>query len=282
VVGSKATSSDELGGLAFWEEDSESISAIGWRHSMKATALMVVGLMMVFAFLAVCNSGSVLAQQNPNSGQSAEKLPPDIHPETLSRATRLKKDDFTTDEEKQAYEHVMGERPKLSVSRWLGPTGTRLRIPEVAEIDHRELTMLLQKSGVDPKYLELTIAVATRETDNRDEFLNHEPDAIKVLGTKVEDIVRLRQDPKGLEEKEVAIIQFGRELFHEPIVSSKAFADLERNFGKKGALGITLIMCHYDSNALLMRAYDQHMDKRAECVTPHSGCVNPAQPLPSW
>ena len=249
---------------------------------MKATFLVVVGLMMAFAFLAISNSRSALAQQNSSVGQSAETLPPDIHPETLSRATRLKREDLTTDEEKQGYDRVMDLMPKQSVSRWLGPTGTRLGIPEVAEIDHRELTILRQKSGVDPKYIELTIAVATRETDNKDEFLNHEPDAIKVLGLKVEDIVRLRQDPKGLEEKEVAIIQFGRELFHQPIVSSKAFADLERNFGKKGALGITLIMCHYDSNGLLMRAYDQHMDKRAECVTPHSGCVNPAHPLSSW
>ena len=249
---------------------------------MKTAALVVVGLMTGFAFLALSNSRSVLAQQNSSGGQSAETLPTDIHPETLSRATRVKREDFTTDEEKQAYDRIMGLMPKQSASTWLGPTGTRLRIPEVAEIDHEELTVLRQKSGVDPKYIELTIAVATRETDNRDEFLNHEADAIKVLGPKVEDIVRLRQDPNGLEEKEVAIIRFGRELFHQPIVSSKAFADLERNFGKKGALGITLIMCHYDSNGLLMRAYDQHMDKRSECVTPHSGCVNPAHPLPSW
>jgi hypothetical protein len=249
---------------------------------MKATVLVVVGLIMAFVSVVVSNSHLLLAQQNSRTGQSAESLPPDVHPETLSRATRVKREDFTTDEEKQAYDRVMGLMPKQSVTRWLGPTGTRLRIPEEAEIDHMQLTMLSEKSGVDPKYIELTIAVATRETDNRDEFLNHELDAIKVLGVKVEDIVRLRQDPTGLEEKEVAIIQFGRELFHQPIVSSKTFADLERNFGKKGALAITLIMCHYDSNGLLMRAYDQHMDVRAECTTAHSGCVNPTHPLPSW
>lgn len=77
------------------------------------------------------------------------------------------------------------------------------------------------------------------------------------------EIVRNQQDTKGLEEKEALIIQFGRELFHQPKVSSKTFAGMERNFGKKGTLGITLTMGHYVSNALLMRAYDIQLFRRS-------------------
>ena len=89
---------------------------------------------------------TVAQQQKSDNAWVAEQvnLPPDIHPETLSRATRIKREDFTTDEERQAYDRVMGLMPKQSVARWLGPTGTRLRIPEVAEIDHTQLTFKFQ------------------------------------------------------------------------------------------------------------------------------------------
>jgi hypothetical protein len=132
--------------------------------------------------------------------------------------------------------------------------------------------MLHTKSGMEDKFVELTILVATRESGGKSEWLDHEPDGIKLLGKNVVDIIRNRQDTKGLPEKEAAIIQYGRELFQKPTVSSKTFADLERNFGRKDALIITLFMCYYSQSAVLMRAYDQHTDTRPECVQPHMGC----------
>jgi hypothetical protein len=257
---------------------------------MKASRqlLLVAGAVLVF-LAGIGFHKMALAQPQQGSDWVAEqagKLPPDIHPETLSRAARPKESDFTNPEDKKIFDSV-NNRPgsKQLFAKWLGPTGTRLQIPELAENYNQQIGMIhdaMTKNGVDKQYQELSIAVATRETDNRDEFLNHEPDAVKLYGQKIQDIVRTRADTTGLDPKQVAIIQFGRELFGKPKVSSKAFADLEKNFGKKGALSIALIMCYYDSNYDLMRVYDQHMDTSGKCPGPHSGCLDAKNPPPTW
>ncbi len=231
-----------------------------------------------------------LASAQPGEGSNwvaqQTKLPADIHPETLSRAIRPKESDFTDPQQKKVFDEV-NNRPgsKQLFARWLGPTGTRLQIPELALNYNEQIRLIheqMTKNGVQPQYQELTIAVATRETDNRDEFLNHEPDAVKLYGQKVEDIVRTRGETTGLDAKQAAIVHFGRDLFQKPVVSSGAFADLEKNFGKKGALSIALLMCYYDSNYDLMRVYDQHMDTSGKCPGPHSGCLDAKNPPPTW
>ena len=86
----------------------------------------------------------------------------------------------------------------------------------------------------------------TRESGNREEFIDHEEDAVKAYGQELEDIVRLRKDTKGLDDpKEVAIIEFGRELFKLPRtepISSKTFANMEKNLAGE-ALWPSLASC---------------------------------------
>jgi len=229
---------------------------------------VVVWMSMVLAFLEGFSSGSTFAQQSSGAVPSAEKLPPDVHPDTLSRMPRAKREDFTTDEEKQAFDRVIAISPQASKKNffegWLGPSGTRMQIPEVAEIYLKQGALIREKSGLEPKYRELAILVATRECDNKNEFIDHVSREItrKLLDPQVVEIVRNKQDTKGLEEKEALIIQFGRELFNQPKVSSRTFSEVERNFGRKTTLGITLTMGYYVSNALLMRAYDTQLFRK--------------------
>ena len=214
------------------------------------------------------------------------KLPSDVDPSTLCRVARTKESDFTGDEEKQIFNKINNEAgSKQLVSRWLGPTGIRLQIPAYAEAISGVGRAIHSKSGVDPRYMELTVAVTTREDGNRQEFINHEDDAIKAYGKELEDVVRLRKDSKGLDPKDAAIIEFGRELFKMPMmasVSSKAFADLEQNFGRRGAMGIIGLMAYYDGNWMLMRVYDQHMDTSGKCPGPHMGCLDTKNLPPAW
>ena len=60
-------------------------------------------------------------------------------------------------------------------------------------------------------------------------------------------------------EKDQVLIEYGREIFEQPKVSSKTFADMERLFGRRGTLAMTLIMAHYTDNSILYRAYDQQI-----------------------
>jgi 4-carboxymuconolactone decarboxylase len=242
---------------------------------MKPLTIVVLWMMMIFAFIARYGSRVTFAQSSSGVAQSSQKLPPDIRPDTLSRMPRTKREDLTTDEARQAFDRVMVLSPKQKVSRWLGETGTRLQVPELALVYQEQIGMLHEKGGLEPKYAWLAILVATRETDDESGFLTHAPDAIKQgIDPKVVEIVRTRSDTKGLEAKQAAIIQFGRELFQQPIVSSKTFAEAERQLGRKGTLGMTLFMCYYMANRMLMRAYDQHLDTSPGCVDPHNGCAS--------
>jgi 4-carboxymuconolactone decarboxylase len=241
---------------------------------MNAFTVVVLWVTMAFAFLGGFGSRSALAQQSSAAGQSAEKLPPDIRPDSFNRMPRPKREDFTTEEEKQAFERVLAFEPSIAdqnatnaggsvLGGELGPSGVRAQIPEVAEIYRKLDIMIHQKSGLDPKNIELTVLVALRETNNKVEWQGHEREKnFKLLSPNVVDIVRNNQDTKGLEEKEALIIQFGRELFRQPKVSSKIFAETERVFGRRSTLCITLLMGYYAQNTLLYRAYDFHKDPR--------------------
>src|ERR1700674_3565158 len=101
------------------------------------------------------------------------QLPRDVHSDTLSRMPRPRESDFATAEEKEIFNRVMHRNPTQSTMRWLGPTGTRVAIPAYAEGQGRVNQAIQSKSGVDPKYMELVVAVVTRETGNVEEFLNH-------------------------------------------------------------------------------------------------------------
>ena len=214
------------------------------------------------------------------------KLPPDVHPDTLSRMPRPQQSDFTNDKDKVAFNKIMSGSDSLSKMRWLGPMGTRLAIPRSAEGAERTFDVIHKYGGVDPKYMELTVAVATRENGDRQEFIEHEDDAIKAYGKELEDVVRLRKSTQGLDPKAASIIEFGRDLYKLPrseSVSSKYFADLQQNFGKKGALAIIALMSYYDQNWVLLRVYDQHMDTNPDCLPGgHHGCLNLKNPPPAW
>jgi 4-carboxymuconolactone decarboxylase len=225
----------------------------------------ILALVLLGGFGPSCT----LAQQDASAGQSAQKLPSDIHPDTLARVARPTKNDFTTEEEKQAFDRVLAFEPSIKEQKgMLEPTGVRAYMPQVAELTRKQISTIREESGLDPKWIALAALVSIREVDNKVEWQSHERSALKVLAPKVVDVVRDSQDTSGLDPKEALIIQFGREVFHQPRVSSKTFADTQRSFGARGALGITLIMGYYMSNVLVYRAYDIHMDTSAAPVVP--------------
>jgi hypothetical protein len=199
--------------------------------------------------------------------QGAEKLPADVYPDTLCRIPRLRRNDFSVETEKRAFDRVLALAPtfKNLPGTWLGPAGIRLQIPELEVIYLEQMKMIRASTGLDQKYLEIATLVATREFNNKSEFLDHasRETTQKLVSPKIVEIIKNEEPTIGLGEKEAAIIQFGRELFHEPKVSSETFATMERLFGRKGTVSITLLMSHYSTNELLMRAYDSQLFRRA-------------------
>ncbi|HEY4355224.1 MAG TPA: hypothetical protein VGN16_05725 [Acidobacteriaceae bacterium] len=245
---------------------------------MRAFQLLLMGLIVTIGLQERLGFHSVSAQQSSVAGKSTDSLPSDVYPDTLARAPRMKKSDFTTEEEKQAYDRVLAISPTTAEwnvpGAWLGPTGTRILIPELAEIYLQQGLTIRKKGGLEPRFQELTILVATRECDNKNEFLDHasRENTRKMISPKIVDIIRNEKDTMGLDEKDALVIRFGRELFHQPKVSSKTFADMQRTFGRKGTLAITLLMGYYSTNELVMRVYDQQLYRR----------VGERAPAPPW
>jgi len=213
-------------------------------------------------------------------------LPPGIFPETLCRIPRVKESDFTTDEDKQAFDKVNNAPgSKQLVSRWLGPTGMRLQIPVYAVKANAQNKAFRTKSDVDAKYMEFAAGLATRENGSREQYIDHIEDGIKVYGEQAQEIIQLRKGPAGLDAKQTAILEFARDLYKMPRtapVSSQVFANLEKNFGPRGAMGIVAIMAYYDTNLMLIRTYDQHMDTRPNCSGSHMGCMDMNHLPPAW
>lgn len=192
-----------------------------------------------------------------SSSTSVEKLPPDVDPNSLSRMPRTKRSDFTAEDELKAYDEVVGMESRFGAQTGaLGGTLTRVQLPTVG-LKYRDLLNELQaKCGIEKKYRELTIIVASRESKNATEWVAH----AKNVRPDLVEIVRNDKDVSGLEEKEATLIRFGREMARDPKVSSQTFADMERLFGRRSTLAITLINSYYAASAMLFRAYDQHLN----------------------
>ena len=73
---------------------------------MNALHGMVLGMMMAMVFLPGLGSRSALAQQSSGAGQSAIKLPSDVDPDSFARIPRAKREDLTTEEERQAFDRL--------------------------------------------------------------------------------------------------------------------------------------------------------------------------------
>ena len=223
-------------------------------------AVSLIGLTIMVSLLSG-GFGSVkaLAQQSAPATQSMEKLPADIHPDSLSRIPRAKREDLTTEEERQAFDRLVGANA-ISQTGPLGPTGTRLHFPIAAELYRNAVRWIRENAGLEPRFVELAILVATRETNGQYEWLAHEPSALEAgLLQETIDIVKFKRDTKELGEKEQVLIRFGREMSREPKVSSKTFADMERLFGRKGTLAVTMLIAHYSTSSILLHTYDQHL-----------------------
>jgi hypothetical protein len=238
-------------------------------------------LLTIFVETGIATPVPTASQDNSLLAR-AKNLPPDVHPETLSRMPPLKREDLSTDGERLAYDRVVADNPRMKGRIWLGPTGTRLLVPELAETYDQQMKLLKEKGDLEPKYLELAAAIAMRESDYKGEWLNHQPDRSVLLEPAVEEILLKNGDISALAPKEAVMIKYGRELFRQPVISSVTFAEMERTFGRKETLAATLIMCYFASDAVFMRAYDQHMDASPTCNGYRMGCINERSLLDIW
>ena len=226
------------------------------------TVLAVSAMVGIFAFAGGYSARTVLAQQAPASAATAAKLPPDVHPDTGSRMPLATRDEFTTDEDLKAFDTAVAAAPDMVKPGYSDP-GNRIRLHvPVVHIAYRDtIQNLNRKNNLEAHYAQLATLIACREMNEEYDWLNHEKQSAgKSIPRETIEIVRNKQDTKSLPEKDQVLIEYGREIFRTPKVTSKTYADMERLFGRRGTLAMTLIMAHYTDNSILYRAYDQQID----------------------
>ena len=99
---------------------------------------------------------------------------------------------------------------------------------------------------LNPHVRELAIMVACRETNYNLEWNAHEASALKAgVAQKAIDIVRAKGALTGLDEKDAAVIRFGRQMLTDRKMDSATFAKTVELFGQNGAMDIVAVMNTY-------------------------------------
>ena len=226
----------------------------------------VVAASLAGVFLLGFGFRGLVAQQSAGTRQSAQALPPDVLPDSLARIPWPTKDDccpLNSEEERQAFAKsgATAENPKRPPSMGLG--GMRAYFPLYART-YGETHQWLDKEGkLEPRYVELAMVVGTREIGvggAREWFIHSRAARREGVSDETLEVVRAQRDTRGLDPKDAALIQFGREMVRGPKVTSKTFAETERLFGRRGTLVISFQVARYAALALGARAYDVQLE----------------------
>ena len=184
------------------------------------------------------------------------RLPADIHPESLSRLPPVQRADLD-DEGKRIWDGLAGTGTSIPRT---GPSAVTMHSPRAAEPIYA-LNQVLRKTVAGSKYFELAALVAAREFDQQYEWSSHEPAGLKAgLDQSVIDVVKYnRAIPADMPEKEAAVIRLSRAIFRDRKVSPELWANMERLFGRQGALEVTMIMADYAMAGFILTAVDQQL-----------------------
>jgi 4-carboxymuconolactone decarboxylase len=189
---------------------------------------------------------AIAAAQSPT-------LPRDLDPDSRARLPYLQRKDF--DEANQKLFDTLPGRGKDDVLR--GPLAFAAYNPAVAKALF-DLHNAAVAGSLNPRVRELAIMVACRETNYNLEWNGHEATALKNgVDAKVLDVVRKRGPLTGLDDKDAAVIRFGRQIFTDKKVDSATYAKVVEAFGKRGAMDLVAVMITYADSGFYGIAVDE-------------------------
>jgi len=205
--------------------------------------------------LWVLASGLLMSAAALAYAQSAARLPADLDPDSRARLPYLQRKDM--DEKNQTIFDTLPGRSPEGILR--GPLAFAAYNPGVAKALF-DLHNAAVAGTLDPHVRELAILVACRETNYSLEWNAHEAAALKAgVDAKVIDIVRRHGALTGVDEKDAAVIRFGRQMLHDDRMDSATFAKAAQLFGKRGAMDLVAVMSTYAVSGFYAIAVDEHM-----------------------
>jgi 4-carboxymuconolactone decarboxylase len=193
----------------------------------------------------------------PGTLVTAQDLPKDVDPQSLSRLPNVKRADLDADG-KRIYDDLAGGEGKTVTPT--GPAAISLQSPKVAEAIQM-LNQYLRFHGVlKQRDFEVAILVAAREFDQQYEWSGHEAGARAAkVPDAVIDAIKYRKDTTGLSDRDTLLITFARDSFHSHRISSELYAKAVETFGRQGTLELATIIGDYAMAAIMLNATDQHV-----------------------
>jgi len=180
--------------------------------------------------------------------------PADLDPDSHARLPYLQRKDL--DEPSQKIFDVLPGRSPAGVLG--GPLAFAAYNPAVAKALF-DLHNAAVAGTLDPHVRELAIMVACRETNYSLEWNAHEASALKAgVDPKVIDVIRRGAALTGIDEKDAAVIRFGRQIYRDGKMDSATFAKAVQLFGKRGAMDLVAVMSTYAVSGFYAIAVDEH------------------------
>jgi 4-carboxymuconolactone decarboxylase len=180
------------------------------------------------------------------------KLPADLDPQSRARLSYLKKSDMDAKGQK-VLETFASKDDTLT-----GPLAFAAYNSGVAQALLDLHNAAVTGGTLDPHTRELAILVACRETNYNLEWNGHEASGLKAgIDAKVIDVVRYNRPLDGVNERDAAVIRFGRQLFHDKRVDSATFAKAAELWGKRGVMDMVAVMNTYAVSGYFAIAVDE-------------------------
>lgn len=203
--------------------------------------------------LAVAAAGAANAQTRTT-------LPADVDATSLARLPYLQRKDVSEETGQQVFDifdRTKGRSPDDTLS---GPLAFAMYNPFVAKALLDLHDGAVGKGTLDAHARELAILVACRETNYDLEWNGHAPAALKAgVNQAVIDTVRNDGTLAGMNERDAAVVRFGRELLRNRRMESGTFAKAVELFGEKGAMDLVAVMSTYAVSGFYAIAVDEHM-----------------------
>ena len=180
------------------------------------------------------------------------KLPADLDPQSRARLPYLKSSEVDAKGKKVV--DMFGKGGTVS-----GPLAFATYNPAVGQVLLDLHDAAITGGTLDAHTRELAILVACRATNYNLEWNGHEASGLKAgIDTKVIDVVRFNRPVTGLNEKDAAVIRFGRQLLNDKKVDSATFAKVVELWGKRGAMDMVAAMSTYAVSGFFAIAVDEH------------------------
>ena len=151
-----------------------------------------------------------------------------------------------------------------------GPGSILIHVPEASRRATALNQYLRNDSSLPLKILELAMLITAREMDCQHIRNSHAASgrAAGVSDTAV-DGLRDEEDIRDLPYDEQIVVNYGQELFRRHQTSRGAFQAILEQFGKQGAVELTLVFGNYAMVALSINAFDSDLPpNRTEALLP--------------